>query len=349
MSWELPPLHRHLSTIGIGPVFVSPPPPPLPPHPVEEDPKKEGNGASSGTPCCPSNQNQNQTVTWEIVGDIKSTPEDFIVREIGWAPPPPPVEHGDAKSGSKNDESGEHYTTNDIKHNTSKYRRRPGWSRRIAGLECEKQTAKNVCDEMNEGRSDHIKNDDIQLSSKEINDSVEDHESAPATKKTRTEDVETAETETLTSDKTLDSTAQLPAKPQSSPKTLTHEPAFAASPSKVRDDEDLEKSIDPNPMEGLRRILIQCHWRSNHKAADDTRENHTSQKERETAADNILEQLTDLQKMGLEEIGHKQSATSDVSSDKSDGKKMWIPTAQLFQNSPAPHMTGKEDWTLLHR
>jgi len=142
---------------------------------------------------------------------------------------------------------------------------------------------------------------------------------------------------------------QLPAKPQSSPQTLQHEPAFAASPAKVRDDEDLDKSIDPNPMEGLRRILIQCHWRNNHKANDDTRENHTSQKERETAVDNILEQLTDLQKMGLEEIGLEQSATSDVSSDKSDGKKMWIPTAQLFQNSPAPHMTGKEDWTLLHR
>ena len=61
-------LQRHYSTIGIGDVFVEG----LPPHPLPSvylDPKQEGKQPSS-------------FLSWEIVGDIKVSPEDFVVQEI---------------------------------------------------------------------------------------------------------------------------------------------------------------------------------------------------------------------------------------------------------------------------
>jgi len=65
MTWESPPLHRQLSTIGIGEVFIS-------------VPENDGSSASS----CSDQINQS-LLTSEIVCDIKRKPEDFIVREIG--------------------------------------------------------------------------------------------------------------------------------------------------------------------------------------------------------------------------------------------------------------------------
>ena len=74
----------------------------------------------SGTP---SSCALNQFVTWEIVGDIKTIPEDFIVREIGWAPSP-------LERNGDNDIDG-------IRHNSNNCKRRPGpeWKRKIAGSE----------------------------------------------------------------------------------------------------------------------------------------------------------------------------------------------------------------------
>ena len=65
MTWESPPLHRQLSTIGIGEVFIS-------------VPTKDGSTSS-----CSNQINQSIIQTSEIVCDIKRRPEDFIVREIG--------------------------------------------------------------------------------------------------------------------------------------------------------------------------------------------------------------------------------------------------------------------------
>jgi len=62
MTWESPPLHRQLSTIGIGPVFIS---------------ASANDGSISS--CC---SNQIIQTTSEIIGAIKTSPEDFIVREI---------------------------------------------------------------------------------------------------------------------------------------------------------------------------------------------------------------------------------------------------------------------------
>ena len=73
--WHPPPLHRNLSTIGIGPVFVCS---------VEDDTKSHINDDVELSDVL--QPHQNEILTWEIVGDIKSSPEDFIVREIGWAP-----------------------------------------------------------------------------------------------------------------------------------------------------------------------------------------------------------------------------------------------------------------------
>ena len=63
MTWESPPLHRQLSTIGIGSVFIS-------------VPANDGSISS----CC---SNQIIQTTSEIIGAIKTSPEDFVVREIG--------------------------------------------------------------------------------------------------------------------------------------------------------------------------------------------------------------------------------------------------------------------------
>lgn len=133
MSWESPPIHRHLSTIGIGPVFVCPPPHPLPLWPqsdVEDDSLEVGSheARNSPPPSMVSNtRNKNEYLTWEIVGNIKISPEDFIVREIGWAPTRIPTrveQHTDQKFAT------------DAEPDSTLV-----WSRQIAGLKCEYQSA----------------------------------------------------------------------------------------------------------------------------------------------------------------------------------------------------------------
>lgn len=126
-----PPLHRHLTTIGIGPVFTCPPPHTLPQFPTsdDDDPLENGNhnivyssnDQSSQTTDTSDELLPAETITtWEIVGDIKSIPEDFIVREIGYAPSLQPA-HGD-----------------DNKNTVAKQnnvRTPQGWKRQIAGLD----------------------------------------------------------------------------------------------------------------------------------------------------------------------------------------------------------------------
>ncbi|KAL7537330.1 hypothetical protein ACHAXR_007742 [Thalassiosira sp. AJA248-18] len=367
MSWELPPLHRHLSTVGIGPVFVCPPPHALPSHPDDEDPTKGGNPASSEVSSSSSSslsqQKHNKIDTWEIVGAIKSTPGDFIVREIGWAPPSSSVERvGGVENDTKQRKSGEHGNVSEIKYSTSKYRKSPGWSRKIAGMdmECEfisterSSTKQTASVEKNEGESNQGPFcDNVHFTEKSAQeplidggeDGIEDqlptaNQEPNVTQKARTSD---GETEPLTLDRLLNSTAQLPAAfPQSKSQS---------DATKSQDGEDLKSSVDPT--EGLRRILFQCHQHNNQNANEDTGEKFSSQKEVESAADAIMKQLTDLQTLALEEIGQKHAAgvrSVKIDEDLANNQStVWISTAQLFHKSPALQSNGKEHWKLLHR
>ena len=65
-------LCRHYSTIGIGDVFIS-----APSHPLPQKYLLHSSGERS-TGNCP----KSSFMSWEIVGTIKASPEDFIVREI---------------------------------------------------------------------------------------------------------------------------------------------------------------------------------------------------------------------------------------------------------------------------
>ena len=121
MEWKAPSLHRHLSTIGIGPVFICPPPHSLPPEPVEDNHETSRNETDRV-----DESTGELTDTWEIIGDIKSCPQDFVVREIGWAPSNLSSD-GDVKGCSN---------IQPTYKGTNRYSRLPGWSRRIAGFEC---------------------------------------------------------------------------------------------------------------------------------------------------------------------------------------------------------------------
>lgn len=284
MTWKSPPLHRHLATVGIGPVFISPPPhPPLPHRPPTRD--GQPNRTEDGDDVeCKSNggdvddQAAAVVTTWEIVGDIKSAPEDFVVREIGWAPA---AAASTARNGGDGFvESGER----DIEYRTNVYRRRPGWTRRIAGLETDE--------------------DDV---------NAEDTD-APATATPAAERGRTA----AEADHTL--------APNTSPKEVVTQSIQsdpnADSVSGSKEEEDLDSRTDMNPLDGLRRIL------SEHCQADGS------------SADSILQQLTSLQRSGMEDIDKKHSATDD-SRSKFAREKVWIPTA--------PELPGTEDWKLLHQ
>jgi hypothetical protein len=129
MSWESPPVHRHLSTIGIGPVFVCPPPYPLlaQPHVEEGSTDMNKHGELNMPPSTVSNENGSELLTWEIVGNIKSTPEDFVVREIGWAP-------------TRILDSAEHHANKNVDCKDEKKLtsiNKVVWSRKIAGLDSE--------------------------------------------------------------------------------------------------------------------------------------------------------------------------------------------------------------------
>ena len=72
-------LKRHFSTIGIGDVFLQPPAAPLPlTYLSSEQPQEENEPKSS----CVNVSSSRQFMSCEIIGTIKSSPEDFCVREI---------------------------------------------------------------------------------------------------------------------------------------------------------------------------------------------------------------------------------------------------------------------------
>ena len=325
-----PPLHRHLSTIGIGSVFICPPPHPLLPQTFDEDPLERGdNNARSDSPKSLSDQSWSEITTWEIIGNIKTTPEDFIVREIGWAPEPtaPRVERGDDKNGFED-------VAPTAKHNTdTKGRTSPAWHRQIAGLECKSQSETRL-DSVN------VERECIdEVSSKETEtETVADQIPTSSTINAGTEGM-------MGSDPSAVENLQNTLSQSSATSAMNHNPSISHSMAHFNQD----------PTEGLRRILINC-LRNIEMTTDEAGENQTSQDEGEIASNTILQQLADLQNHALKEIDSASHVTlGDMGGDKidrgraCDKNSVWISTSQLFQGSLALHNNGNQDWTLLHR
>jgi len=354
-----PPLRRHLSTIGIGSVFICPPPHPLllPPQFVDdEDPASEGrrrrgdnnnDAPRSDDDATKSLRDQEEittTTTWEIIGDIKTTPEDFIVREIGWSPAAEPTAPRERADPRGDDENGHRDvvapTTTAKRHNTDrKGRTPPSWRRRIAGLKCKSQS---------ETRLDGVNVE------RECIDGVSS---------------KVSETETVADDQIIPTSSTINARTEGMmgsdltavdglQNTSSHSPATSSMKPNPSVSHSMAHS-DQNPTEGLRRILINCCLGNIEMTTDEMGENQTSQDgEGGTASNTILQQLADLQNHAREEIDSASRAAlgNDMGGDTidrgraCDKNSVWISTSQLFQGPLALlHNNGNQDWTLLHR
>ena len=313
LEWQPPPLHRHLSTIGIGPVFVcSPPTQP----PVDDDTKRNIN-VDDDVDDVHQPSHQNEILTWEIVGDIKSSPEDFIVREIGWAPNSTSLP---SISMGTDDNSEESAITIQKNANGYSYRRKPGWHRCIAGLECNHHTSEQSSSGVYVGGRDDDNNNDT----KDTSNIMQKSDASCVQKKLDS-------CSHSASEKVPDNSHAEFIPEQSKPEST------CLVASKHEEDKDMESTNDP--VDELRRILIACH--------SDNNPNAHETKEQQSEADRILQQLGDLQNLALDEIESTNLMKKDENeTDKS--KIVWIPTANLFNNS-SDVMNGKEDWKLLHR
>ena len=361
-------MHRHLSTVGIGSVFTCPPPYPLPTY-SDVDVDVDGDGDDDGSDDdgsdpkrkdedhhCNCTQEKQEILTWEMVGDIKSTPEDFIVREIGWAPYSSAAD-ADAKANINNEEA----SNVNVKYTTQKYRRLPGWTRKVAGVDCEevillasaadelssstKQSAlgeaKNLDDEkMKDHRGDDIVHNIIDgHKSKELSGKMKVDETMKDSMKPAAMAEKTRTPENTSQNNTIGIAPS------------THQPmeqsAEAPKSEENKDNIIIEQDNIVKPMDGLRRILVRCC--------------QEKQTDSDAAADDaILKQLSDLQSLALERIiiDQKQviipnngSNEKEVDEDDLDASKrntVWIPTAQLFDNSSFAS-NSQDDWKLLHQ
>jgi tRNA(Glu) U13 pseudouridine synthase TruD len=311
-----PLLHRHLSTIGIGPVFICPPPQHPLPQFLTSDLEKNGNHNIIYSSNDQSNQitswgNRSDDLlaaaaaitTWEIVGDIKSIPEDFIVREIGYAPSLPPATHDDDDA-------------NNTITKQNNVRIPQGWTRQIAGLNCITTNAERKL--------------------------LTEKQSQPSTLKTVVmKEMKLKHVPSIEKEED-DNIMHTPAPPQLSTTKLPEiQPEHSSSI--ISSMADNSSTADLNPIDGLRRILRNCIRNTNKLIID---EDKTAV---EIDSEVILQQLTSLQTLALEEIGNIMS--SDHKMEKDDAKNsVWI----LFQTSIAPYNNGNsgggnEDWTYLHR
>ena len=338
MPRKRPPLHRHLSTIGIGPVFVHPPPHTLPPHPVVENDHKKIDGDGDGDddrcmdkagPSSPSNNSQSRneivTTTWEIVGDIKTAPQDFIVREIGWAPP--------SSSSAVQVEVGD-----DEQLGTNKYKTLPGWSRKIAGMD------------------DHTPNHDEVSSSIDVEKGDAHHDvtsNKEFARQRRKDEINTTSVALApdgmgksSSKSTCELSKNLSYVVQTSDGTSSNNNGQQSSKDFISS-EDQE-----SPKDGLRRILIQCYSQSMCGGTGD---------EHEVAANAKLQELLDLQNLALKDLDLSQSTTTtscvvkgqgQSSSTGSKSREVVLPSIKILQkqrDSGTNNLDDKDDWKLLHQ
>ena len=354
--WEPLPLHRHLSTIGIGPVFVSPPSHYQLPSLVHlSDNDDDGDNDGITDEGCNQQQHQHQqekeqpinssklssssnkeevvVSTWEIIGDIKSTPQDFIVREIGWCPPPsssspppaPPPAAAAAVAAPKRD--GQQEEHNDRSYMNKYTNKRKGWRRGIAGL---------------------VEYDDSVDATADDDECIEEKKSQS---KTATE-------QTLDEGNDKDASQMHISKKMRVSEIVKNDVDVAKDSSKVAaaPSSSLPSSLptstinttESTPSEVLRQILIQCYY-----------PNGTSTSGPEYA-DDVMKQLASLQNAACELIqytsmkpsasAHGTTEGSDnngtAASNSSDHEKnsVWISTSNLFKDD-----ANKQSWKLLHQ
>ena len=316
MEWKRPPLHRHLSTIGIGPVFICPPPHNLPQQPTGEsyDTKDEADTSNS-----PSAQGTEIIDTWEIVGDIKVYPEDFLVREIGWAP-------------DHSSDSDELSRRCDMPNGTSKYRRLPGWTRAIAGLDFHSQSEK-VSDEdarINDTTDENVSKDctstrktTVATASSPLSMVHIDTElSSTCDNSTITDSVNVA----LDLAKQSLMTAKNCAKPDREATTLQNE-------------QDGRDTVEESPLNGLRRILTRCYTKT-----DDCESKNEHIVAPGAAANDIMQQIAHLQQSVIQALDSAESIR-DYKHDI-----VWIPTVQITQKQhPGTTENDQDDWKRLHQ
>ena len=352
-SWQPLPLHRHLSTVGIGPVFVHPPTHyELPPAVMNINVDSEDNAASDGneevveeSKLLPSKTSIVKT-TWEITGDIKTTPQDFVVREIGWCPPSTPQQVTDQSQSDTGDRSF-----------MNKYHRRKGWRRGIAGLV----------------QSDTLTNAEV-----DVTDCRKHRNDVATTTTTTTIIEEEGKCTTTQTDSNTDETMHAPLfdEPMLKKKktsstlennyTVTEETSESVTSPSSPPLHNTARSIPSKPTidisqspdKILRQVLIQCHDSS-----------HTNMNSASAYADKIMEQISTLQTKTFQMLKDNSvniscaSNKQQESTDGDDGMKpttatipindsepvdddtdsVWISTSNLFQDD-----ANKGSWKLLH-
>ncbi len=328
MSWQPLPVHRHLATVGIGAVFVCPPPHTLPHHEGDEDLITEAG------PVLPVDK---IIQTWEIHGDIKSTPEDFIVREIGMAPPPQQYSVPDVTTEEENEK---------LKgiNNGHGDKSRHGWCRSIAGLGCESQGITTSL--LPHTDTNHRPENTCSGSSQLIYEVVPHDEKEPRVDLEK-EHAPTGQpkSEDADSNKQTNINAISESKRNDLP-----------SIKNGRKEAERESSGQTQPLEALRTILFRC-------TTNDEAETQMSAANQQEVVDRFVENLSALQALANNEIrhlwdqGYHESRNCDVNNDN-DGEQdddnnsepaVWIPTANLFENTSDPKIDHKDDWKHLHQ
>ena len=303
-----------------------------------------------------STSSSNKVITtWEIIGDIKSTPHDFIVREIGWIPPPPKksTEGKDTsdeqpqpqqlheqrqKEDEEEEEKSHSMLKSDDRSYMNKYTKRKGWLRGIAGLVAnDSDTSTEANNECFEKMDSPRRNDErITFASKRrTNNSTvieQDLNVKSSTSDMPTEkEMKSTQIEAGNSTGVDSATEELLDAPASSTLTTTTQP----------------------PVQILRQILMQCF--------DDSNEMITGPNS-SVYADSIMCQLASLQNKAYDQI--KESTLNIVASeaatkalqkenisddfleplDHDDTNTVWISTSNLFKDD-----INKRSWKLLHQ
>lgn len=346
-SWEPQPLHRHLSTVGIGPVFCKPPTHyQLPPssvmcdnHPADgkkATEKQQQEYASISASNKSSSCNNKVIKTWEIVGDIKTTPQDFVVREIGWCPPPNYSSHAQDNSEKSNGD----------RSYMNKYTKRNGWRRGIAGLtESDDTSTHDDDDECREHVVSLATTEEKEPDAKAAACDAADEQQVDG-KNCTSNDMKIAKKMKTTCSENI-ATKTLPIASSSPSPSPPHAAPSCPSTSTV------DTTQSPPPDEVLRQILIQgCDSKEMipHAAPD--------------YADSIMKQLASLQNKAYEQLKDTSTKTSGTADEKSsdetkilhkeilgdgfgpldDTNTVWISTSNLFKQD-----TTKGSWKLLHQ
>ena len=304
-SWEPLPLHRNLSTVGIGPVFLCPPLHYQVMCDGSDDGDKEQEQSNKSSSCSKSSIIK---TTWEITGDIKSTPQDFIVREIGWCPPSSKLQH------SSQDNSSEMNNGSDRSY-MNKYTRRKGWRRGIAGL---------PENDINEEDKDYIGieyNDDDDVPSPKMKEDEQHAKKAVqhdlATERSSAETPIPKKMKTTPSENCVGVADCLP---------IASPPYPAAATSSSICTVDTSQSPD----EVLRQVLIQCFDSSKETVLGSAPD----------YADSIMKKLSSLQSNAIEKL---KDISHETYSPAKDDNAVWISTSSLFKDD-----TTKGSWKLLH-